>query len=112
LVFLYNVARSLQHGKIAGPNPWDAATLEWSISSPPPVYNFLRLPQVEHRDPIWAEKYGVHEDDTEVEMTIAGKSAGSVNVPDDSEAVYRDTEAHHGSVMQPEPYRADHGVHL
>jgi cytochrome c oxidase subunit 1 len=112
LVFLYNVARSLQHGKIAGPNPWDAATLEWSISSPPPVYNFLRVPDVHHRDPIWAEKYGVHEDDTEVEVAIAGQQTGTVHVPDDSGTVYRDADAHYGSVMQPEPYRVDHGVHL
>ena len=40
LVFLWNVVVSLRHGKPAGDNPWDAPTLEWATSSPPPVYNF------------------------------------------------------------------------
>jgi cytochrome c oxidase subunit 1 len=110
LVFLYNVARSLQHGRIAGPNPWDAATLEWSMTSPPPVYNFKRVPEIHHRDPLWAEKYGVHEDDTEVEVTFAGQEIQDVHVPDDSEAVYRDPDE--PTLMQTDPYRADHGVHL
>ncbi|GAB2670143.1 cbb3-type cytochrome c oxidase subunit I [Paenibacillus thermoaerophilus] len=35
---------------------WDGRTLEWSIPSPPPVYNFARLPQVSGRDPWWEEK--------------------------------------------------------
>jgi cytochrome c oxidase subunit I len=111
LVFLYNLARSLQHGQIAGPNPWDAPTLEWAISSPPPVYNFLRVPEIHHRDPVWAEKYGVHEDESDVEVTMAGHDVGHIGLPDDSGHVYRDPDEP-PSVMQPEPYRVDHGVHL
>jgi cytochrome o ubiquinol oxidase subunit 1 len=37
-------------------DPWNGRTLEWSIPSPPPVWNFARLPQVERTDAFWAEK--------------------------------------------------------
>jgi cytochrome c oxidase subunit I len=54
-LMIVNVARSLRHGDIAGPNPWGASTLEWATDSPPPVYNFARIPVVAHRDPLWAQ---------------------------------------------------------
>jgi cytochrome c oxidase subunit 1 len=60
LVFIYNVFKSLRHGEPAPDDPWDAATLEWSVSSPPPVYNFARIPVVTHRDQLWWDKYGAH----------------------------------------------------
>jgi cytochrome c oxidase subunit I+III len=53
LVFLANVARSLRAGAPAGENPWDADTLEWSTSSPPPPYNFAAIPVVEGRSALW-----------------------------------------------------------
>src|SRR5205823_688901 len=48
-----NVLHSRKYGKVAGPNPWLAGTLEWTTSSPPPAYNFLYLPAVEGRYPAW-----------------------------------------------------------
>ena len=57
LLFVYNLGKSLRSGKPSGNNPWDAATLEWGIPSPPPPYNFAQIPQIGHRDPIWWEKY-------------------------------------------------------
>ncbi len=56
LVFAYNFFRSLRHGQIAGPDPWDARTLEWTTSSPAPEYNFAHLPVVRGRDALWVEK--------------------------------------------------------
>lgn len=53
LVFVYNLLKSLRSGEPAGPDPWEAATLEWSISSPPPHYNFMSIPEVKSRDPLW-----------------------------------------------------------
>jgi cytochrome c oxidase subunit 1 len=53
LVFAYNFFRSRKSGPVAGNNPWDAATLEWSIPSPPPEYNFAKLPYVTSRYPLW-----------------------------------------------------------
>jgi cytochrome c oxidase subunit I+III len=52
-VFLYNVTRAYVWGERAGDNPWQADTLEWGTSSPPPVYNFLHPPVVESRYPLW-----------------------------------------------------------
>ncbi|TBR23506.1 cytochrome c oxidase subunit I [bacterium] len=46
LVFFYNALRSLWAGAPAGPNPWQAKTLEWTVSSPPPAENFASAPQV------------------------------------------------------------------
>jgi cytochrome c oxidase subunit I len=46
LVFLYNMIVSWRRGPIAPPNPWRALTLEWQVSSPPPVFNFDEIPQV------------------------------------------------------------------
>jgi cytochrome c oxidase subunit 1 len=53
VLLVVNVLRSLRAGKIAGDNPWQADTLEWSVSSPPPVYDFLELPVVEGRHALW-----------------------------------------------------------
>jgi cytochrome c oxidase subunit I+III len=53
LVFLYNVIVSYKHGAVAGADPWAADTLEWATSSPPPSYNFLHIPVVQGRDPLW-----------------------------------------------------------
>jgi len=52
-LFAFNVWRSRTHGKRVGANPWDAPTLEWSVPSPPPPYNFAVLPVVGSRHPLW-----------------------------------------------------------
>jgi heme/copper-type cytochrome/quinol oxidase subunit 1 len=58
LLTFINVLISLRSGRIAGPNPWDAPTLEWSIPSPPPPYNFAVLPTVASRHPLWEQRLG------------------------------------------------------
>ncbi|SFS18898.1 cytochrome c oxidase subunit 1 [Granulicella pectinivorans] len=57
LVFVYNMVWSYFKGPIAGPDPWDAWTLEWSTTSPPPSYNFAKIPVVESRRPLWDLKH-------------------------------------------------------
>jgi len=52
--FAVNVLWSLRRGAPAGDDPWGAATLEWSTPSPPPTYNFVRIPVVHSRYPRWA----------------------------------------------------------
>src|SRR5207249_10546150 len=56
VLFLVNVLKSLYRGARAERNPWGAETLEWATESPPPVYNFGRLPVVSSRSPLWEEK--------------------------------------------------------
>ncbi|HTY83580.1 MAG TPA: cytochrome c oxidase subunit I [Silvibacterium sp.] len=57
LIFAYNLFYSLFKGKIAGNDPWDAWTLEWATSSPPPVYNFATDPVVRSARPLWDLKH-------------------------------------------------------
>src|SRR6266478_3982853 len=57
LVFLGNLSWSYFKGKIAGSDPWDAWTLEWSTPSPPPAYNFASIPEVRSRRPLWDLKH-------------------------------------------------------
>jgi cytochrome c oxidase subunit 1 len=56
LLVLVNVLRSVRTGAVAGDNPWDADTLEWSTTSPPPAYNYLYLPTVNGRYPLWTRQ--------------------------------------------------------
>jgi heme/copper-type cytochrome/quinol oxidase subunit 1 len=57
LILVYNLLHSYFRGKIAGPDPWDAWTLEWSTQSPPPDYNFAIEPVVASRRPLWDLKH-------------------------------------------------------
>lgn len=55
LLLIVNVLHSLRRGKVAGDNPWQAGTLEWATTSPPPHYNFEPLPVVRSRQPLWQQ---------------------------------------------------------
>src|SRR5215470_5467172 len=55
--FIWNVIRSLRKGEPAGNDPWDAWTLEWATTSPPPEYNFATLPEVRSSRPLWDLKH-------------------------------------------------------
>jgi cytochrome c oxidase subunit 1 len=57
LVFIANLVLSRSRGALAGNDPWDAWTLEWSVSSPPPAYNFATIPRVGSRRPLWDLKH-------------------------------------------------------
>ncbi len=53
LPFLWNVYRTWRKGSLAGDNPWDAQTLEWATTSPPPPHNFETLPPIRSNRPVW-----------------------------------------------------------
>jgi len=58
LVFMINFIISIRkQERDAGADPWDGRTLEWSIPSPPPHYNFAKIPQVHSVDEFWHQKY-------------------------------------------------------
>jgi cytochrome c oxidase subunit I len=57
LFFVFNLIWAYFRGRPAGNDPWDAWTLEWSVASPPPIYNFAVLPEVRSRRPLWDIKH-------------------------------------------------------
>ncbi len=56
--FLWNVLVSLRGGTPAGDDPWEGNTLEWATSSPPPPYNFDRLPEIRSERPVFDMRHG------------------------------------------------------
>jgi cytochrome c oxidase subunit 1 len=56
LVFFWNVYVTSRKPADAPADPWDGRSLEWVIPSPPPEYNFARIPVVHARDPLWHQK--------------------------------------------------------
>jgi cytochrome c oxidase subunit 1 len=57
LVFIYNFRTAKRRGELAGMDPWDARTLEWSIPNPTPAFNFAEVPVVHGLDEFWHQKY-------------------------------------------------------
>jgi cytochrome c oxidase subunit I len=58
LPLLWNIFVSLRSGRIAGDDPWEGNTLEWATSSPPPPYNFDRLPEIRSERPVFDQRHG------------------------------------------------------
>jgi len=56
LLLIINLVRSRKHGALAGANPWNAPSLEWATSSPPPTYNFRHIPLVTSDNPLWEHR--------------------------------------------------------
>src|SRR4051812_6067597 len=83
-VFIFNVLWSRRHGEIASGDPWDARSLEWSIPSPTPVYNFAAVPTVHSIDDWWHRKYTEDED------------GRLVKIPDDEIETGEEEAAHSG----------------
>jgi cytochrome c oxidase subunit I len=86
LIGIYNLAISRKRGAIAGNDPWGAPSLEWSIPSPPPDYNFATIPKVTSRYPLWDIKSPelttdvphTREGERAIDVDVAGKHVGHV----------------------------------
>ena len=89
VLFVDMLFLSPKSGKVAGNDPWDGRTLEWSIPSPPPAYNFKTIPHVVDRDDFWATKH---------------PEVLSHDVDESSEEIPHDHAAHDHS--------HDHGLHM
>jgi heme/copper-type cytochrome/quinol oxidase subunit 1 len=57
LAMAWNFYVSLRRGRVAGDDPWNAWTLEWATTSPPPAYNFVTVPPVHSARPLWDLKH-------------------------------------------------------
>jgi len=87
LIGFWNMWRSRKNGEIAGNDPWGAPTLEWSIPSPPPDYNFARVPRVTSRYPLWDVKSPALTADIphsrageqRIDVDVGGRHAGAVD---------------------------------
>jgi hypothetical protein len=84
-MFFWNVSKSWRHGETAGADPWGGPTLEWSVPSPPPSYNFAVIPTVATRDPLWEDQLreGAFCSSLDEGMTLEnGKEALGVSILD------------------------------
>lgn len=73
LVFLWNFFHSVRYGEAASENPWDAYTLEWATTSPPQLHNFVAVPPVRGRRPIWDLNHPEHADERTKDRESAGR---------------------------------------
>ncbi len=103
LVFVYNVASSLRFGVRAGADPWDGRTLEWSIPSPPPHYNFARIPHVRTRDPFWAQKHPDLGHGHVVPAPVAGGAPDHVAPDGHGPDARAESEDGHAHIHMPDP---------
>jgi cytochrome c oxidase subunit 1 len=86
LIFLYNMIVSWRYGPKAGNNPWRAKTIEWLVTSPPPIYNFDAVPRVVGgpyefgvpgaRHAILSDEEGEPEVEKGAQPAVAGAKAG------------------------------------
>jgi cytochrome c oxidase subunit 1 len=83
LIFAYNIISSWRGGPRAAANPWRALTLEWQVSSPPPVFNFDHIPTVvggPYEYGVPGAVHGVFKEGAKVEQpagAVAGPSEAS-----------------------------------
>ncbi len=73
LFLLINLAVSIRSGEQAVADPWDARTIEWSLPSPVPPYNYAEIPLISERDELWERKQA---GTVERETAAAGHSHG------------------------------------
>jgi cytochrome c oxidase subunit I len=87
LLFVINLVVSLRSGRQSGPNPWEAASLEWSASCPPAKYNFQHLPVVDSRTPLWdagrtmSVVHGLRAEEREVLLTTVMSAKPDLREP-------------------------------
>jgi cytochrome c oxidase subunit 1 len=99
LVFIVNAIVSRRHGETAGNDPWDGRTIEWSIPSPPPEYNFVEIPEIQARDDFWHYKYTEDDDGMLVPLPAGGADNAA-----STRAAAEHAEGHHIHMPSPSIY--------
>lgn len=101
IIFYIDLFRTAKGGKPSGDDPWDARTIEWTIPSPPPVYNFKDTPLVKSLDDFWYRKHpeSLHQDHIGLDASDSPYEDDDLNSMHPSDYV---EHAHHD----------DHGIHM
>ncbi|MGF1529894.1 MAG: cbb3-type cytochrome c oxidase subunit I [Puniceicoccaceae bacterium] len=84
LLFLIDIWRTVRKGKPAPADPWDARTLEWSLPSPPPVYNFASTPIIPARDAFYSHKLSLKGDPAYQPITSLPSDGHGIHMPSQS----------------------------
>jgi cytochrome c oxidase subunit I len=106
LVFMVNVAITRKRGPIAGDDPWDARTVEWMTTSPPPHYNFEIVPTIHARDELWHRKYVGEGEQPPVRVPAGGSadhSPGEEAIPDQALPAHGPGHEGHADIHMPSP---------
>ena len=125
LLFLVNVIYTnrkprLPHAEVD--DPWDGRSLEWSIPSPPPEYNFAEVPHIEARDDWWHRKYTEDSEGRLVRLPSGGADDDPAESGDDVVAAGSDVDAGAGTAVavatatavatREDHADAGHGIHM
>jgi cytochrome c oxidase subunit 1 len=101
LPFLWNVFITLRGPRDAGDDPWEANTLEWATTSPPPVYNFEVLPPVRSERPLFDLRHGAVEPHGEAYPAIRGTTHGELREDAPEERLGQPVEGHEDASGEP-----------
>jgi cytochrome c oxidase subunit 1 len=108
LTFIINVMKTTRSPARADHDPWDARTLEWTVPTPPPEYNFAEIPVVHARDDFWHRKYTEDENGRLVRIPAGGAD----EVSSVTGTTTADVDGDHGADEHGHGDGHGHGIHM